>query len=167
MAQKPLTYILLVLLIGGGFVVGSFFGGFIKGFTVPTSHKRIVDKIKIAFNIEGQQPIYTTPECVQSNVVSWGIQTTPLNVFTQGKEYQYSIWLWKSQDEVQYVMQIWGPDDVGKGYDIQLMRNYAPPFTLTYDGQTIIQAVRTSGEQVNGNVYTYPNCLYAFGITEG
>jgi len=165
MAQKSLVYIGLILLLGGGFLLGGLFGGFIKGFVTPTSHKQIVNNMKIAYAIEGQQPISTSPECVYSKTVSWGIQTTPLSVFTPGKEYQYSIWLWKSQDEVQYVMQIWGPDDVGTGYDIQLMRNYASPFTVTYKGQTIIQAGRASGVQ-QGTVYVFPECLYAFSITE-
>jgi len=166
MAQKTIVYIALILLLGAGFLLGGLFGGFIKGFTAPTMHKQIVDNMKIAYAIEGKQPISTTPECVYSKTVSWGIQTTPLSVFTFGKEYQYSIWLWKSQDEVQYVMQIWGPDDVGTGYDIQLMRNYAPPFTVTYKGQTIIQAGRISGVQQQGTVYVYPECLYAFSVTE-
>ena len=131
---------------------------------ILADHQRIVANMTIAFNIEGQQPIYSTPECVYSKTVTWGIQTTPLSVslFTPGKEYQYSIWLWKAQDEIQYYMQIWGPDETGN-YDIQIARNYAPPFTVTYKGATIIQAGRSSGVQ-EGSVWVFPECLYVFSV---
>ena len=165
MAQKPMIYLVLVLLLGAGFLLGGLFGGaFIGGFTVPASHKSIVDDFKITFTIAAWgAPTSTTPKFVKSETQTWGI-AKPISVFLPTKEYSYSIWLWEYGGEVQYVMQIWGPDETGKGYDIQIMRNYNPPFTVSYKGVTIINKGQISSVQ-EGNVWVYSEALYAFSIT--
>lgn len=165
MTQKTMVYIVLILLLGVGFLAGSFLGGFVRNFAVPADHKRIVDDMKIAFTIEAWGvPTSTTPTCVYNKIVTWGVGAKPLSMFTPGEPYGYSIWLWQFQDEVQYAMQIWGPDDTGKSYDIQLMRNYGPPFTVTYKGETIIDKGRISAT-LQGTVWVYSEALYAFSVT--
>ena len=165
MALKTSIIIVLVLLLGAGFLLGGLFGGgLIAGFTAPPSHKHIVDNFKIAFTIEAWgTPTSTTPTCVYTKTVTWGVEK-PLSIFRQNEPYGYSIWLWQFQGEVQYVMQIWGPDDTGKSYDIQLMRNYGPPFTVSYKDATIISKGRISAVQ-QGSVWVYSEALYAFSVT--
>lgn len=164
MQQKTTAFVVIALLMGVGFLAGSFMGGFVGQFTVPADHKRIVDDMKIAFAIEAWSvSTQTTPTCVYNKIVTWGVEK-PLSVFISNKPYGYSIWLWQFQGEVQYVMQIWGPDDTGKSYDIQLMRNYGPPFTVTYKDTTIISKGRIS-YTLQGNVWVFSEALYAFSVT--
>ena len=165
MAQKIVAFVVLALLLGAGFLLGSFFGGTLIGnYAAPSSHKSIVNDFKITFTIAAWgAPTSTTPRFVKSETQTWGI-AKPISVFLPTKEYSYSIWNWEYDGEVQYVMQIWGPDETGKSYDIQIMRNYNPPFTVSYKGETIISKGQISGVQ-EGSVWVYSEALYAFSVT--
>jgi len=115
MAQKPLTYIVLVLLIGGGFLVGSFFGGsLVGGLATPSDHRAIAENFKIYDENYGYLP---SPTCVTSGTLKYGEKLSSLSVFVVDQPYKYSFWLWQRKGDTEMTMEIWGPD-VDGNYDV-------------------------------------------------
>ena len=115
MAQKPLTYIVLILLIGGGFLVGSFFGGsLVGGLAVPSDHRAIAEDFKIYDENYGYLP---SPKVVSFGTLKYGEKLSSLSVFVVDQPYQYSLWIFQRKGDTEMTMEIWGPDADGN-YDI-------------------------------------------------
>ena len=130
MAQKPMTYIVLILLIGGGFLVGSFFGGSLVGsLATPADHRAIVAKMKVTNTISNLE---LTPICVGYKSISYS-KGVSLSTFTVGEDYMQSDWLWKRYDDTELAMTICGPDDTGHMYYLEFGR-LGSNMQVTYDG---------------------------------
>jgi len=116
MAQKPLTYILLILLIGGGFLVGSFFGGsLVGGLATPSDHRAIVADFKLYDDYYGYLP---SPTCVSSGTLKYAEKLSIIASFQLDEPYQFSFWIWQRKGDVEMSMEIWGPDDSGHIYGV-------------------------------------------------
>lgn len=131
MTQKTTAFIVLILLLGVGFLAGSFLGGFLTTFTIPASHKAIVDSMTI---IDTRANVKLTPKLVESsNVEAYkGLSV----LFIKGKVYPVTVWLWQRYGDTELVMNIWGPDESGKTYGIEISRLAWDPFEVKVDGVT-------------------------------
>lgn len=133
MQQKTTAAVVILLLIGCGFFVGSLAGGFIGQLTVPASHKAIVDDMKLKLTATGLE---LTVKFVDSANAEYG-KGCPLSSFTIGETYTHSTWVWQRYGDTEFVMTIWGPDNSGKTYDISLGRvSGGNAHVLTYKGVT-------------------------------
>ena len=137
MAQKPLTYILLVLLIGGGFLVGSFFGGsLVGGLVAPSDHRAIVEDFKIYDSTYGYLP---KPTLITFGTLKYGESLSTLSVFKVDQPYQFSCWVFMRKGDVEMCMEIWGPDDSGHMYDVGFARlGVASGGHIEYQGETVM-----------------------------
>ena len=133
MMQKTTAIIVLIMLIGFGFLAGSFFGGFFGQLTVPASHKVIVDHMKLTLVATG---LPLTVKFVDSVNAEYG-KGCPLSMFTVSKTYACSTWVWQRYGDTEFVMQIWGPGNDGKTYDVAFGRvSGGNAHKLTYKGVT-------------------------------
>ena len=137
MAQKPLTYILLVLLIGGGFLVGSFFGGsLVGGLAAPSDHRAIVEDFEIYDENYGYLP---AAKVVSFGTLKYGESLSTLSVFKVDQPYQFSCWVFMRKGDVEMCMEIWGPDDSGHMYDVGFARlGVASGGHIEYQGETVM-----------------------------
>ena len=131
MQQKTTAFIVLILLIGFAFLVGSFAGGFVAQLTVPAGHKSIIDSMTIR---DTQANVLLSPKLVESSNVEYGKGLSVL--FTKGKVYPQTVWLWQRNGDTELVMNIWGPDESGKTYGIEISRLAWNPFEVKIDGVT-------------------------------
>ena len=131
MAQKPMIYLVLVLLLGFGFLAGSFTGGFVAQLTVPAGHKSIIDSMTIR---DTQANVLLSPKLVESSNVECGKGLSVL--FIKGKVYPQTVWLWQIYGNTEIVMNIWGPDESGKTYGIEISRLAWNPYEVKIDGAT-------------------------------
>lgn len=134
MVQKTMTYIVLILLLGAGFLLGGLFGGgLIGGFAAPVGHKAVIDSMTITdtrINLE------LTPKLADSGNRKWN-EGFPLSViFTNQKEYPQSTWLWQRYGDTDVAMTIWGPDDTGETYYVEAAMLGGGPFEIKIDGVT-------------------------------
>jgi hypothetical protein len=137
MAQKTMTYVVLILLLGAGFLFGSFFGGaLIGGFAAPSGHKAIAEDFKIYDNYYGWLP---PPTLVSSGSRKYGEQLSSLSVFKMNSSYQYSVWSFQRKGDTEMFMEIWGPDDSEHSYDVGFGRCglYSGGY-ITYQGVTVL-----------------------------
>jgi hypothetical protein len=134
MTQKTTAYLVLALLIGVGFLAGSFMGGFLAAsLTVPAKHKAIVDDMKLTLVANGLE---LQVKFVDSHNAEWG-KGCPLSMFDVGTTYTSTTWLWQRYGDTEFVMQIWGPGNDGKTYQISLGRvSGGNAHVLTYKGVT-------------------------------
>ena len=133
MQQKTSVLLILVLMIGVSFLVGSFAGGFIGQLTVPATHKSLVDSMKI---IDTAINFKLTPKLVDSGSRKWGEGFSTLAVFTQDEEYLQSTWIWQRHGDTEVVMTIWGPDESGEILSIEIARLGSNAFTVKINGVT-------------------------------
>ena len=131
MAQKPMIYLVLVLLLGFGFLAGSFTGGFVAQLTVPAGHKSIIDSMTIR---DTQANVLLSPKLVESSNVECAKGLSVL--FIKGKVHPTTVWLWQRYGDVELVMNIWGPDESGKTYGIEISRLAWNPYEVKIDGAT-------------------------------
>jgi len=142
MVQKTATFVVLALLLGAGFLLGSFFGGFIGQLTVPASHKNIVDDMKIT--VFGNPDLTLTCTYLSTAKSKWQLSTLQQN-FVQHGTYQYSLWVYSYEGDPEVTACIWGPGEDGKTYQVELSAfwigrsymvkqgDYAP---ITFTGST-------------------------------
>ena len=133
MQQKTSALLILVLMIGVSFLVGSFAGGFIGQLTVPATHKSLVDSMQI---IDTTINFELTPKLVDSGSRKWGEGFSTLSVFYKGEEYLHSTWIWQRHGDTEVVMTIWGPDESGKILSIEIARLGRHPFAVKIEGVT-------------------------------
>ena len=131
MQQKTTAILFLVFLLGLGFLAGSFVGGFFGQLTVPTSHKSIVDSMTVT---DTSANFKLTPKLLSSSNLECakGLSVT----FIKGKHYQQTVWSWERNGDVELVMCIWGPDENGHLYGIEISRLAWNPFEVKIDGVT-------------------------------
>lgn len=140
MTQKTTALIVIILLMGFGFLAGSFLGGFIGQLTVPASHKSIIDSMAVT---DTRANVQLTPRLVSSSNTEY---CKGLSVFfTRGKVYSQTVWLWERYGDVELVMNIWGPDDTGKTYGIEISRLAWDPFVVKIDGVTKLTIEEVTG----------------------
>ena len=130
MAQKTAAILVLVLLMGFGFLAGSFFGGFIGALTVPNEHKAIVDSMEVR---DTEANFKLTPKLVDSGNKEWGAGLSTFAVFKAGKSYPQTTWLWQRHGDTEVAMTIWGPSDNDK-YSVEVARLGGNPFTVKVNG---------------------------------
>ena len=133
MAQKTTALVLIMLLMGLGFLAGSFAGGFIGQLTVPATHKSLVDSMQI---IDTTINFELTPKLVDSGSRKWGEGFSTLSVFYKGEEYLHSTWIWQRHGDTEVVMTIWGPDESGEILSIEIARLGSSAFTVKINGVT-------------------------------
>jgi len=159
MTQKPLTYIVLVLLIGGGFLVGSFFGGsLVGGLVAPSDHKAIVADFKIYDNYYGYLP---SPFLVTSGTLKLGEKLATVSNFIWENPYQFSCWAYARKGDVEFTIEIWGPDESGHTYYVGFGKlGLANGGYIEYQGATVLNiqnnfALTPNGEGTSGEgIYT-------------
>jgi len=129
--QKTTALILIMLLMSLGFLAGSFAGGFIGQLTVPASHKAIVESMTVT---DTRANLKLTAKLAESSNVECG---KGLSVyFVKGKVYPQSTWLWQRYGDTEIVMNIWGPDESGTMYGVEIARLAWSPFEVKIDGVT-------------------------------
>ena len=131
MTQKTTAFVVLALLLGVGFLLGSFAGGFIGQLSVPAGHKSIIDSMTIR---DTQANVLLSPKLVESSNVECGKGLSVL--FIKGKVYPQTVWLWQIYGNTEIVMNIWGPDENGKTYGIEISRLAWNPYEVKIDGAT-------------------------------
>jgi len=159
MAQKPLTYIVLILLIGGGFLVGSFFGGSLVGsLAAPSDHKAIVGDFKIYDNYYGYLP---SPTLVACGTLKYGTELSAVPNFIIDNSYQFSCWAYMRKGDVEFVIEIWGPDEGGHTYYVGFGKlGLYNGGHIEYQGATVLNvqnnyALTPNGEGASGEgIYT-------------
>jgi hypothetical protein len=132
MAQKTMTYVVLILLLGAGFLMGGLFGGgLIGGYAAPSSHRAIVDRMKVIATEYSNLEL--TPKLADSGNRKWCEGVPSLSIFTVGKEYPETTWIWQRYGDTELAMTIWGPDESGTHYDLEFGR-LGSCLKVTYDG---------------------------------
>ena len=114
MIQKTTAFVVLALLLGVGFLLGSFFGGFIGQLTVPASHKAIVEETKVEAKISDILKAQLSSSLIESG----NQKITALDLVDIAKKanwvtlkHDYTLWKWTYKDEPLVFMRIWGPKD--------------------------------------------------------
>jgi len=114
-SQKTMGIIVLVLLIGFGFLVGTFAGVFIGALTAPASHKAIVEATKVEALINNVAP---KTSLIASLVESGNQEITALDIIDIADKakwvnlkYACTLWKWTYRGETLVFMRIWGPKD--------------------------------------------------------
>ena len=59
-------------------------------------------------------------------------------IFMKGEKYPQSTWIWHRYGDTEIVMTIWGPDESGKLYFVEIARLSAEPFEIRIGGKTIL-----------------------------
>ena len=114
--QKTMTYMVLILLIGGGFLAGSFIGGsLVGGLVAPSDHKAIAEDFQIYDDYYDNY--LPKPTLVTFGTLKYGEKLSSLSVFIIDQPYQYSLWIWQRKGDTEMTMEIWGPDPNGN-YDV-------------------------------------------------
>ena len=113
MSQKTTAVLVIVLLMGCGFLVGSFAGGFIGQLTVPASHKAIIDKMAIS-----TLGVTLTHAYLSSGKATWLLSS--LTVFPKGNTYTYSLWVYSCQGDPEVAVCITGPGTDGTTYQVEV-----------------------------------------------
>jgi len=166
MAQKSLVYIGLILLLGGGFLVGSFFGGSLVGsLAAPSDHKAIAENFKIYDAVYGYLP---QPKFMYSSVLKYGesLGTVP-SQFTTNEPYTFSLWIWQRKGDIEITLEIWGPDDTGHGYAICFGRTgLGNGGRIEYKGAVAFVIEKGYGYRPNEQGYSEEGEYY-MDITEG
>jgi hypothetical protein len=129
MTQKTAAFVVLALLLGAGFLLGSFFGGaLIGGYAASSSHRAIVDKIKV---VDTTKNLELTPKFVCSKSVTYAKGLSLF--FIPEKDYTFSTWLWQRYDDTELAMTIWGPDESGTHFSLEFGR-LGSNLKVTFDG---------------------------------
>ena len=115
MTQKTTAFVVLALLLGVGFLLGSFAGGFIGQLTVPASHQAIVKETKVEAKISSD---ILKAQLSPSLIESGNQKITALDIMDISKKarwinlkHDYTLWKWTYKDEPLIFMRIWGPKD--------------------------------------------------------
>ena len=134
MAQKTMIYLVLVLLLGAGFLLGGLFGGGLIGsYAAPSGHKAVIDSMTIT---DTRINFAFTPKLADSGTRKWGQGFSTISIFTKDKEYPQSTWLWQRYGDTEVAMTIWGPDDSGERYYVEASMLGGGPFEVKIDGIT-------------------------------
>jgi len=124
MAQKTAAFVVLALLLGVGFLVGSFFGGFFGQLTVPASHKNIIDDMKITYGASELTSSY-----LSTGKSTWQLATLQEN-FEQHGTYQYTLWVYSFEGDPEVYVCIWGPGEDGKTFMVELCSSSDRTYTV-------------------------------------
>jgi len=130
-AQKTVAVIVILLFLGAGFFIGSLAGGFIGQLTVPATHKTIIDSMQVIDTIANFK---LTPKLVDSSNVEYAKGLSVM--FIKGKTYPQTVWLWQRYGDTEIIMNIWGPDETGKTYGIEIARVAWNSFKIKINGET-------------------------------
>lgn len=113
--------------------------------TVPASHKAIIDSMEVT---DTQANTKLTSRLFSSSTLEYakGLSVT----FIKGKQYHQTVWSWERYGDVELVMCIWGPDETGKLYGIEISRLAWNPFEVKIDGVTklTIEAVTSTAPAI-------------------
>jgi hypothetical protein len=142
MQQKISALIVIVLLLGFAFLVGSFAGGWIGQLTVSAKHKAIIDSMTIT---DTAANIKITPKLVDAGNIEWAKGLSAF--FVKGTTYPMSCWLWQRYGDTQMVMAIWGPSGDGKTYTIEIGRISWDPFDVKINGVTKLTIDRVTNAE--------------------
>jgi hypothetical protein len=126
MQQKTTALIVIVLLMGFGFLAGSFFGGFFGQLTVPASHKTIIKKMKITYGASELTSSY-----LSTGKSTWQLATLQENFEWHGT-YTYSLWVYSFEGDPEVYVCIWGPGKDGKAYYAELSSCSDRTYTVKY-----------------------------------
>jgi len=133
MQQKTTAFIVIILLMGFGFLAGSFAGGLFGQLGVPANHKALVDHMQI---IDTAINFKLTPKLVDSGTRTWGEGFPLSTIFTVGEKYPQSTWIWQRYGDTEVTMTIWGPDESGKILSVEIARLGGNPFVVKIKGVT-------------------------------
>ena len=117
MSQKTTAVIVLIVLIGFGFLAGTFFSGFFGQLTVPASHKAIVDNMAIT-TLTNPPGATLTHAYLSSGKATW--QLSSLTVFPKGNAYTYSLWVYSYEGDPELAVCITGPGTDGTTYQVEV-----------------------------------------------
>ena len=137
--------VLLFLFLLLGLIMGVFMSPMVTSFLVPASHKAIVDSMTVA---DTSANVQLTPKLLESSNVECAKGLSVM--FTRGKQYPQTIWVWERYGDVELVMCIRGPDDTGKTYGIEISRLAWDPFVVKINGVTklTIEAVTSTAPAI-------------------
>jgi hypothetical protein len=124
MQQKTMALLVIVLLMSGAFIVGSFFSMLFAQPSIPASHKVIIDEMTITASGASLTPTYLSVK-----KTTWLLSTLQENFLKYGT-YTYSLWVYTYQDDPEVYVCIWGPGTDGKTYQVELAASYARDFTV-------------------------------------
>ena len=130
-AGRGVVLLALILGIALGYGIAQIFSLIVA--QAPSSHQSIVNSMEI---IDTSAQFRLTPKLVDSGQREWGKGLTILSVFSERKEYAQSTWIWQRYGDTEIAMTIWGPDDSGKVFMIEIARLGADPFIVKINGIT-------------------------------
>jgi len=143
MNLKAAGIVLAVLFVGA--FIGFMASGLIVQLMAPADHKAIVDSMTVKDTAANFQ---LTPRLVSAGKVEAGKGLSVM--FTKGKQYQQTVWIWERFGDAELVMCIWGPDDTGKVYGVEVARLSWDPFAVEVNGvvKLTIEAVTSTAPAV-------------------
>lgn len=96
----------------------------------PKDHESIAKQVIVYDKTYGRAQVLVFVESGRGQLLS----LVPLQFTDQTKEYQYSFWVFKTGNDVNAVMWIWGPGDDGKTYSVEIARLAANELEIVYPG---------------------------------
>jgi hypothetical protein len=139
-----ITGILIGIMLGFGIYAGIYYMQ-TGGTNIPynSEHSKIAEGIKVTDLATGVSMTVKHLLTTESQFYPYA----PMSGFTPRKTYTQSLWMWCSGDDVDMVMNIWGPSDDGHSYEVGFGRFMGNPFKIEGFGQTLTVDNFTAGCQ--------------------
>jgi hypothetical protein len=127
--------LIIGLLIGA--LLGYFGGPIVAPYVAVPEHQTLVASMTFTESWSGKT-YELTPTCVASGSIGWGAGL-PQSAFNYSKTYKQSTWLWSREGDAEAAMTIWGPDNSGKVFRVEIARLTELPLTATGNGHVLAQ----------------------------
>lgn len=122
----------MVLVAVGCIIIGYILGALYSKqlVTPPSDHEAIAKQVIVYDKTYGRAQTLVFVEAGTGQMLSLiRLEFTP-----QTKDYKYSFWVFKTGNDVNAVMWIWGPGDDGKTYSVEVARLMGNEAEITYPG---------------------------------
>jgi hypothetical protein len=125
MKRVAIACVVLVIL---GALIGFYFAPQLK---FPRGdHEYVAKQVIVYDKTYGRTQTLVFVESGQGQMLS----LVPMQFTPQTVTYKYSFWVFKSGNDVNAVMWIWGPGDDGKTYNVEVARLAGNELEITYPG---------------------------------
>jgi hypothetical protein len=122
------TVIVAVVFLVLGVLLGFYFAPQFK--FPPRDHEAIAKQVTVYDKTYGRTQTLVFVESGQGQMLI----LVPMQFTPQTVTYAYSFWVFKTGNDVNAVMWIWGPGDDGKTYSVEVARLAGNELEVTYPG---------------------------------
>jgi hypothetical protein len=122
------TAIVVVVLVVLGALLGFFLLPQVK--SPPRDHEYIAKQVTVYDKTYGCTQILVFVESGRGQMLT----LVPMQFTPQTVTYTYSFWAFKTGNDINAVMWIWGPGDDGKTYSVEVARLAGNELEITYPG---------------------------------